>query len=58
MEGHDFNNYFVSYCEGNWRISDINTGISGDCFVKRLDEDTFRAYFSGMIPIDSSFKDD
>lgn len=55
---HNFHNRLVCYFDGNWQLADLSKEHTADGFAQRLDDDTFRVYFSGVIPIDSSIRDE
>lgn len=57
-EGHQFNNQLVCFFEGKWKLADLNKDHTADGWAIKIDDDTFRVYFSGLIHLDNVLRDD
>lgn len=55
---HGFNNQLVCYFEGVWKIADLKREHTADGWAVRIDNDTFRVYFSGLVHLDDTVRDE
>lgn len=55
---HGFNNQLVCYFEGKWKIADLKKEHTADGWAIRIDDDNFRVFFSGLVELDDTIRDD
>lgn len=56
--GHGFHNQLVCYFEGKWKIVDLKKEHTADGWATRIDDDNFRVFFSGLVELDDTIRDD